>query len=39
MGEKENAAIRTPLIPRSYLEIEKAASDIWDEQSGTKPPF
>lgn len=37
--DKENAAIRTPLIPKSYLEIEKAASDIWAEQSDAKPPF
>jgi cytidine deaminase len=29
--DKAKASIRTPLIPKSYLEIEKAASEIWDE--------
>lgn len=27
---KEKADIRTPLLQKSYLEIEKAASEIWD---------
>jgi len=31
--DKAKASIRTPLIPKSYLEIEKAASEIWDEHS------
>ncbi len=31
--DKATASIRTPLIPKSYLEIEKAASEIWDEHS------
>lgn len=30
--DKTTAAIRTPLIPSSYLEIEKAALDIWNEK-------
>ena len=31
--DKATASIRTPLIPKSYREIEKAASEIWDERS------
>lgn len=27
---RENAVIRTPLLPRSYLDIEKAAAEIWN---------
>lgn len=27
---KENAVARTPLLPKSYLEIENAASDLWN---------
>lgn len=33
--DKATASIRTPLIPKSYLEIEKAASEIWDECAST----
>lgn len=29
--DKSTAPIRTPLIPRSYIEIEEAASEIWEE--------
>ncbi|MGL6013162.1 MAG: anti-phage dCTP deaminase [Shewanella oncorhynchi] len=36
---KSNAPIRTPLIPRSYLDIERAASEIWDENSQKKSSF
>jgi deoxycytidylate deaminase len=28
---KESAVARTPLLPKSYLEVESAASDIWQE--------
>ena len=31
--DKATAPIRTPLMPNSYLEIEKVASEIWDEYS------
>jgi deoxycytidylate deaminase len=31
--DKATAPIRTPLIPKSYIEIEKAASDIWNEHA------
>ncbi|SER30506.1 Deoxycytidylate deaminase [Nitrosomonas sp. Nm51] len=31
--DKAKAPIRTPLIPKSYLEIEQAASEIWDKSS------
>lgn len=37
--DKARAPIRTPLIPKSYLEIEKAASEIWDECSEMESPF
>jgi cytidine deaminase len=37
--DKARAPIRTPLIPKSYLEIEKAASEIWDKCSETERPF
>ncbi|SDY75095.1 anti-phage dCTP deaminase [Nitrosomonas sp. Nm33] len=37
--DKTTAPIRTPLISKSYLEIEKAASEIWDEYSETDKPF
>ncbi|UAA40041.1 dCMP deaminase family protein [Paraneptunicella aestuarii] len=30
---KENAVLRTPLISKSYIEIESAASEIWNETS------
>lgn len=29
--DKATASIRTPLIPKSYLEIEKAATQMWNE--------
>ncbi|MCQ8117813.1 anti-phage dCTP deaminase [Methylomonas rosea] len=29
--KKETAVIRTPLLPKSYLDIEHAASEIWQE--------
>lgn len=29
--QKGSAVARTPLLPRSYLDLEKAASDIWQE--------
>lgn len=29
--DKSSAPIRTPLIPKSYLEIERAAAKMWDE--------
>jgi cytidine deaminase len=36
--DKSNAPIRTPLIPKSYLEIEQAAAEMWNECiSGTSP--
>lgn len=28
--DKTSAVLRTPLLPKSYRDIEKAASDIWD---------
>jgi cytidine deaminase len=28
---KESAVARTPLLPKSYLEVESAASEIWQE--------
>lgn len=28
---KERAVARTPLLPKSYLEVESAASDLWEE--------
>ena len=28
---QDNAAARTPLLPKSYIDVEKAASDIWNE--------
>ncbi|MEY4589300.1 MAG: hypothetical protein RL497_1376, partial [Pseudomonadota bacterium] len=37
--DKLSAPIRTPLIPKSYIEIEKAAADIWNELSSGAPPF
>ena len=30
--DKASAPIRTPLIPKSYIEIEQAAAEIWKEQ-------
>lgn len=32
---KEAAVARTPLLPKSYLEIENAASMMWKEATGT----
>jgi cytidine deaminase len=29
--DKATAPIRTPLIPRSYLEVERAAAQMWTE--------
>lgn len=37
--EKSSAPIRTPLISKSYLDIEKAAAEMWDEYSQPQPPF
>lgn len=37
--DKASAPIRTPLIPKSYLEIEKAAVEIWNEHSQSRPPL
>lgn len=37
--DKASAPIRTPLIPKSYREIEAAAVNIWNEQSQFTPPF
>lgn len=37
--DKVTAPIRTPLIPKSYLEIENAAVRIWNENSKATPPF
>ena len=31
--DKSSAPIRTPLIPKSYLDIESAAADMWDEMT------
>jgi len=31
---KETATIRTPLLPTSYLDIEKAAATIWENRNG-----
>lgn len=34
--KKEGAVARTPLLPRSYLEVESAASDVWkDAEKGS----
>lgn len=32
---KESAVARTPLLPKSYLEVEAAASDIWQRAKKT----
>jgi cytidine deaminase len=29
--KKESAVARTPLLPKSYLEVETAASDMWED--------
>ncbi|MEW6694348.1 MAG: anti-phage dCTP deaminase [Pseudomonadota bacterium] len=31
--KRESAVARTPLLPKSYLEIEKAASDLWAREA------
>lgn len=31
---KENAVARTPLLPKSYLQVEEAASVIWNQSQG-----
>ena len=33
--KKESAVARTPLLPKSYLEVENAASDVWQEAVGS----
>lgn len=35
--KKESAVARTPLLPKSYLEVENAASDVWQEAGGSHP--
>ncbi|WP_166419829.1 anti-phage dCTP deaminase [Pseudoalteromonas sp. Z1A8] len=37
--DKSNAPIRTPLIPKSYIEIEQAAAEIWEEYSAKDSPL
>lgn len=37
--DKANAPIRTPLLPKSYLEIEQAATEMWDESNQSDGPF
>ncbi|MEF2509892.1 anti-phage dCTP deaminase [Vibrio mimicus] len=37
--DKSSAPIRTPLIEKSYLDIERAAVEIWDEYSENDSPF
>lgn len=34
--KKEGAVARMPLLPKSYLEVESAASDVWREARGSK---
>ena len=34
---KENAVARTPLLPKSYLQVEEAAADIWKRLQRAKP--
>lgn len=34
--KKESAVARTPLLPKSYLEVERAVSEIWEEASPDK---
>jgi cytidine deaminase len=33
--DKSTAPIRTPLIPKSYLEIEESAAGLWDEYTSS----
>ncbi|HCE1499785.1 TPA: cytidine deaminase [Vibrio parahaemolyticus] len=37
--DKSNAPIRTPLIEKSYLDIERAAVEMWNEYSHSDSPF
>lgn len=37
--DKANAPIRTPLLSRSYLDIEQAATEMWDESNQSDGPF
>mgnify|MGYP000182770767 CR=1 FL=1 len=37
--DKSSAPIRTPLIPKSYIEIEQAAAEIWEEQAAKDRPL
>lgn len=37
--DKSQAPIRTPLVPKSYIEIEKSAAEMWDENSQSATPF
>lgn len=37
--DKSSAPIRTPLIEKSYLDIERAAVEMWDEYSHSDSPF
>ena len=37
--DKSSAPIRTPLISKSYLEIEKAAAEMWSEHAQNDSPF
>jgi len=34
---KENSVARTPLLPKSYLQVEEAASVIWKQSKGSAP--
>ncbi|GAA4351527.1 anti-phage dCTP deaminase [Kangiella taiwanensis] len=36
---KDNAPIRTPLIPKSYIDIEKAAIELWESYKNDGKPF
>ncbi|WP_429183244.1 hypothetical protein [Aeromonas rivipollensis] len=37
--DKSSAPIRTPLVSKSYLEIEKAAAEMWDDYSQSGSHF
>lgn len=37
--DKSTAPIRTPLIPKSYLEIEESAAGLWDEYTSSAQKF
>lgn len=39
LGTNTAAPIRTPLTPKSYLEIERAVAEIREEHSTTEAPF